>query len=98
MSNLPYLAQSNVNTLIAQIAGMEPDDYLNRSLDFVAGFIMAKSMSVRAVERMWGAAEIVALTDLDGSPVAPVARLSDEELTEVAHTLKLIAHTITGAR
>lgn len=83
----PVLGKTNVDMLQAQIRGLQPDLMEHRTLDFVAGFIMGKTMAIDAIQRMWGAAEIIATID-------PETHLTVEEMREITCTLKTIAATL----
>ena len=83
----PQLGESNILVLIEQIRGLSPDQCEHRTIDFLAGFIMGKNMSIEAIQRMWGAAEIVHEID-------PAEHMTMEEMKEVTFTLRTIASTL----
>lgn len=83
----PVLGKTNVDMLQEQIKGLHPPLVEQRTLDFIAGFLMGKNMSIEAIQRMWGAAEIIATID-------PETHLTVEEMREITCTLKTIADTL----
>lgn len=85
--SIPQLGKTNIDMLQEQIKGLQPHLTEHRTLDFIAGFIMGKTMSIEAIQRMWGAAEIIATID-------PETHLTVEEMREITYTLKTIADTL----
>ena len=85
--NRPYLGEENIKMLIKSIDEMQP--YNEMTPAEVIGYRVAKMHAKMLISRMWSAAIICAEID---SP----ARFEEEELDEMAATLKLIANTLQG--